>query len=148
MSGIQGRIKKSIKRKANAGFVPFLNMPCIKKVYRNKTGLLHSSAARNEERSHRWSTGYRVFLPVLIKFLVGAFENTIRTGVRRGIRGIFVSWENRSVGSLSCPAPPRPAAPLVLPHSDAPVVFSGLGFDKSSIKADFQLSSNFRTCLA
>ena len=104
----------------------FPDMPCMKKVYKDKNATVHWSAARNEERVS--SRGYAVYQPLVKRgsnadnfpqTLYMVFRLFVLLKGRSGqvcsmpwrVRGTGVSWADRSVGVPSCPARPRPAAP-------------------------------------
>ena len=94
--------------------VLFSNMPCMKRVYRDKWATVHCSAARNEERfSSRGSTGRFVPLPVYIGFPLFVLSKS-RSGELSSVlcwaRGTNVLSASQTVDVRSGPARPGPAA--------------------------------------
>ena len=96
----------------------FPDMPCMKKVYKDKKAPVHWSEARKKNYSrpadklviNRWSTGRCVPPSVYIGFCLFVLLES-RSGdvfsMPSRVRGTLVSWANCSVGVQSWPAPPR-----------------------------------------
>ena len=100
-------------------------MPCMKRVCRDKWASVYWSADSNEERS--WSRWYTAGQPVMNRLstadfvpppLYIGFPLFVLAKNRSGqlsskpweARGTVGLWADRTVGTLFCPAPPRPAA--------------------------------------
>ena len=97
----------------------FPDMPCMKRVYKDKYSSVHWSAARNEERpSSRLSTGRRVPPSLYIEFRLFVLPKS-RPGQLSSMpwkaRGSVASWANRPAG-----VPARPARPTPLPRHALP----------------------------
>ena len=119
-------------------------MPCMKRVCRDKLASVYWSADSNEERS--WSRWYTAGQPVMNRLstadfvpppLYIGFPLFVLAKNRSGqlsskpweARGTVGLWADRTVGTLFCPAPPRPAARAPR-RPDPPEVCPGFGFDK------------------
>ena len=114
----------------------FPDMPCMKRVYKDKNAKVHWSTTGNEERLG--SAGKRGsnadFVPsVYMGFRLFALRKRRPRHpytMSSRVEGIVVSWAKRFVGT--CPARPRPASlpRRAPPRTAPPVVCPGLRFDR------------------